>query len=275
MDAKLIDLNEYIHSGEGYNGESFYHRTDPTVMLKLYFKNADISSVLNEHDLAEKVYRTGIPTPHPGEFVTDGNGRFGIRFERLADKISFSRAVGDNPERVEELARRFAGMCKDLHSIEVDASQFENIKDRYLAELEESPYFTDEERKRTEKFILSAPDAFTAIHGDLQYSNALMTPKGDYFIDLGSFAYGHPYFDLGQVLLSSNYSPDEFIREAFHMEPSTAREFWKFFVKGYFGEDASAEEYKELLNPYAGLMTLLIDRSSKSRNEIFHALLPR
>lgn len=275
MDAQLIDLNEYIHSGEGFNGESFYHRTDPTIMLKLYFKGADISSVLNEHDLSKKVYKAGIPTPYPGDLVTDGKGRYGIRFERLIDKVSFSRAVGNEPERVEELARRFAGMCLKLHSIEVDTSQFNSVKDVYLTDLAESPFFAEDERKRTEKLILDTPDAFTAIHGDLQYSNALMTPKGDYFIDLGSFAYGHPYFDLGQVLLSTNYSPDEFIRDTFHMEPVTAREFWKFFVKEYFGEDASVKEYTELLNPYAGLMTLLIDRCSKTRNEIFHALLPR
>ena len=37
MDAIKISLNDYILSGGGANGESFDHKTDPSVMLKLYF----------------------------------------------------------------------------------------------------------------------------------------------------------------------------------------------------------------------------------------------
>lgn len=275
MDAILINLNDYERSGEGFNGASYFHKTDPDVMIKLYNPSADISSVISEQELSHKVYGLGISVPKPGDFITDGQGRYGIRFQRLRDKVSFSRAVANEPERVEELARRFAAMCLKLHSTDVSGKGFESIKERDLRELEASPFFSDGERKRTRQFILDAPDATTAIHGDLQYSNGIITPDGEYFIDLGDFACGHPYFDLGQVMLSCCYSPDDFIRETFHMEPSLAREFWRFFVMGYFGDDANQKEIKELINPYSGLMCLLIDRCSGYRNENFHNLLPK
>lgn len=274
MEAVLINLDDYVRSGEGANGASYFHKSNPDVMIKLYNASAQMRSIVSEQELSHKVYALGIAVPKPGELVTDGNGRFGIRFQRLQDKVSFSRAVADNPERVEELARRFASMCLKLHSTNVQSAGFESIKERDLRDLEQSPYFTPEEKKRTREFILKTPDANTAIHGDLQYSNAVMTRDGDFFIDLGDFAYGHPYFDLGQVLLSCCYSPDSFIREAYHMEPTMAREFWRFFVMGYFGDDANQKEIKELISPYSGLMSLLIDRSMGQRHQYFHDLIP-
>ena len=37
MEPIKISLNDYVLSGGGANGESYDHKTDPSVMLKLYF----------------------------------------------------------------------------------------------------------------------------------------------------------------------------------------------------------------------------------------------
>ena len=39
MDPILIDLNDYVRTGEGANGASFNHKTDPSIMMKLYLRN--------------------------------------------------------------------------------------------------------------------------------------------------------------------------------------------------------------------------------------------
>ena len=241
-------------------------------MLKLYFASAPVESVVSELEFARKVYATGIPTPKPGELVTDGKGRYGIRFERIAGKKSFSRACGDDPSRVEEYARRFAKMCFQLHSIKVSRDTFPDIKELDLRLLEEDPYFEPEERAAVAEFIRNAPDGDTAIHGDLQYSNAIMSEKGDFFIDLGDFACGHPYFDLGMVLLCTRYDDEAFLREVFHVDPHTADMFWRYFVKGYFGEEADPDEIDDMLRPYAGLKVLIIERNAKEFFPQFHAL---
>ena len=51
-----ISLDDYILSGGGANGESYDHRTDPSVMLKLYFPSK-IQQPLGEMNLARKVVR--------------------------------------------------------------------------------------------------------------------------------------------------------------------------------------------------------------------------
>ena len=85
MKPTRIDLNDYVRTGEGANGASFNHKTDPTVMLKLYFRNGE--GAVRELELAQKVYQIGIPTPEPGDLVTDGE-RIGIRFRRLSASAS-------------------------------------------------------------------------------------------------------------------------------------------------------------------------------------------
>ena len=185
MDAIKISLDDYVLSGGGANGESFDHRSDPSVMLKLYFPGK-IQQPLDEMLLARKVYELGIPTPEPGEYVVTGDGRYGIRFKRIVGKKSYSRATADEPEKVGRFAAEFAQMCLQLHSTKVDTGSFENVKDRYYRLLAENPFFTTAEKDRLGRFIADTPDEPTAIHGDLQYSNAIFVGDKRYFIDLGS-----------------------------------------------------------------------------------------
>ena len=242
MEAIKINLEDYVHSGEGANGESLFHRNDPSIMLKLYNEGAPIDIVMDELELSHKAYEAGLPVPKPGDLVTDGV-RMGIRFQRIPGKVSFSRAVGDNPEKVEEYARRFARLCQRLHSVHLDKGQFAYVKEADLKLLESNPYFTEDEKVKVAEFIRNAPDGDAPYHGDLQYSNAVIAEDGsEYFIDLGDFGCGHPYFDLGMVLLCCVYSDEEFIRNTFHMEKTTSVKFWEFFVKEYFGEDSDPAE---------------------------------
>ncbi len=275
MEAQLIDISEYEHSGEGANGESLNHKTDPSVMIKLYNSSAPREIIENELEYAQKVYDAGIPTPRPGDFITDGNGRFGIRFQRIVGKKSFSRAVGDEPGRVEELARRFARLCLQLHSTRLEAGVFPDIKKFNLDILQASDLYSDTEKKKLRNAILNAPDGDTAIHGDLQFSNAIMVGDKDYFIDLGDFACGSPLFDLGMVLFTCRYDDPDFVREVFHMEPDTASRFWDYFVKEYFGESADPEAKAEELLPYAALKLLIIERNAGMRLTCYSWLISR
>ena len=257
----LIDLSDYEAVGEGANGISLNHRTDPHILLKLY-NEGKFRQSYDEWVLSKRVYETGIPTPEPGDFVTDGK-RFGLRLHRILGKKSFARAIGDEPEKVGEYAREFARMCLDLHSTRVDTSLFESVKNRYLRLLEENPFFSDGEKARLADFIEKVPDTETAIHGDLQFGNAIFAGDRRYFIDLGDFCYGHPYFDIGMVYLCCKLNSDDWTREVFHMEPETALAFWDEYVPAYFGPARTKEDVEREIRPFAGLKTLIVERDTK------------
>ena len=272
MKAIKISLDDYVLSGGGFNGESYDLKGDPSVMLKLYFPGK-IQQPLDEMNLARKVYEMGIPTPEPGEYVVTEDGRYGIRFKRILGKKSYSRATGDEPEKVAQYAAEFAQMCKQLHATHVDTTQFENVKDRYYRLLEENPFFTTAEKDKLTRFIADTPDEDTAVHGDLQYSNAIFVGDKRYFIDLGDFCWGNHLFDIGQVYLCCYLSGEDFISETFHMPKSLAMKFWDFFAPVYFGEGIPLKEIEELVSPYAGLKTLIIERDSKRPMPEFRAAL--
>jgi uncharacterized protein (TIGR02172 family) len=262
MKAIKINLDDYILSGGGANGESYDHKTDPSMMLKLYFPGK-IQQPLDEMKLARKVYELGIPTPEPGEYVVTDDGRYGIRFHRIMDKKSYSRATGDNPEKAPQYAEEFAQMCLQLHATHVDTSQFENVKDRYGRLLAENPFFTADEKEKLHRFIDSVPETDTAIHGDLQFSNAIFVGEQRYFIDLGDFCYGHPLFDVGMVYLCCVLDGEDFIRETFHMDKPTAIRFWEAFAPAYFGKERTLKDIEAQIRPYAGLKTLIIERDTR------------
>ena len=261
MDAIKISLSDYVLSGGGANGESYDHRSDPSVMLKLYFPGK-IQQPLDEMILARKVYEMGIPTPEPGEYVVTEDGRYGIRFKRIVGKKSYSRATADEPGKVGQFASEFAGMCLQLHRTHVDTSMFQNVKDRYYKLLEENPFFTVAQKDKLGKFISDTPDEDTAIHGDLQYSNAIFVGDKRYFIDLGDFCWGNHLFDVGMVYLCCCLSGEPFILETFHMPKSLSTRFWQEFVPVYFGTDRPLKDVEEEIRPYAGLKTLIVERDT-------------
>lgn len=274
MEPIKIDLNDYVRTGEGANGASYNHKTDPSIMMKLYFRNFEAAKL--ELELAQKVYRMGIPTPEPGDLVTDGN-QMGIRFRRIDGKKSYSRACGDNPEKAPEYGKEFAQLCKKLHATHVDTTQFESVKDRLYAMLANNPDFTPEQKQKLRDFIAAAPEADTAIHGDLQFGNAIFTEKDgvrtSYFIDLGDFCYGYPMFDIGMVYLCCCLNDESWTMEVNHMTNTTAACFWDAFALEYFGEDANMEEVMKQVKIYAGLKTIMIERDTHCPMPQFRAML--
>ena len=272
MEPIKISLCDYVLSGGGANGESYDHRTDESVMLKLYFPGK-IQQPLDEMNLARKVYEMGIPTPEPGEYVVTEDGRYGIRFRRILGKKSYSRATADEPGKVGQFAAEFAGMCLQLHATHVDTSLFENVKDRYYRLLEGNPFFTAAEKDRLGRFIADTPDEDTAIHGDLQYSNAIFAGDRQYFIDLGDFCWGNHLFDVAMVYLCCCLSGEEFIKETFHMPKALAIRFWECFVPVYFGKDIPLKAVEDLIRPYAGLKTLIVERDTNCPMPEFRAAL--
>ena len=272
MEAIRISLDDYVLSGGGANGESYNHKTDPSVMLKLYFPGK-IQQPLDEMKLARKVYDMGIQTPEPGDYVVTEDGRYGIRFRRIPGKKSYSRATGDEPEKVAFFAAEFAQMCKELHATHVDTTQFENVKERYYRLLAENPFFTPAQKDSLARFIADVPDEDTAIHGDLQFSNAIFVGDKRYFIDLGDFCWGNHLFDVGMVYLCCCLDGEAFIQETFHMTRALAMQFWTYFAPAYFGPDVPLKEVEELIRPYAGLKTLIIERDTKCPMPEFRAAL--
>jgi len=259
-EVRIIDLNDYVLSGGGKLGESYTHKNNPNVLLKLYPKKLELNG-LEEYKRACKVYNIGVPCPAPGKMVCTADGRLGITYTRIVGKKSYARALSQNPERLEEYAAMFAKDCKELHSIKPEPGLFNKAKDQYKSEIKLNPFLTDQEKEGIYHYIDTLPDADTAVHGDLHYGNIIITDDGrHYFIDLSDFCTGTPLFDLGVIMLQACFLPDEMERELYHISSDTAKAFWKAFVPAYFGPDISIQEVEAMVRPYVFLRILLTER---------------
>ena len=103
MTAKTVDLQEWKSFGGGGFGESFFNKTDDSVILKLNKTSVSAEKALQEFQRSKAVFDMGIPSAEPYEFVTDGE-RYGMIVQRIQGKESFGRIIADHPERLEELA---------------------------------------------------------------------------------------------------------------------------------------------------------------------------
>lgn len=260
QDGTLIDLNDYTLAGGGKLGESYVHRTNPDVLLKLYPQNLEKTG-LEEYERACKVFRLGVPSPEPGELVHTGDKRLGILYKRIVGKKSYARALADNPERLEEYAANFARMVRELHAVKPEPGTFPTVKDRYKEAIGLNPFLNGKEKEAVTRFIDGLADADTALHGDLHQGNIIFTEDGkQYFIDLSDFCTGSPLFDLSVLMVQTCWLPEERERELYHIGLDTSKAFWKAFVPAYFGPDASLEEVEAQLRPYALLRVLVVER---------------
>lgn len=264
-----IDIKDYIKSGEGSTGSSYFSATDSNVMLKLYNVGFPEELVEREVELAQKVFKLGVPSPEPGCLVTDGE-RLGIRFRRIVGKRSYSRIFADEPDRIEEFSREFARQCLKLHSIECPPDLFPDVKEEYRRLLEFDKYLNESEKQVVLDFINSTKDDNKALHGDLQFGNCISTlpagapisdPHDVYFIDLGNFSQGDPLFDLGMFVNICLYTTDEFLFQAYHIHKPEALRVWEAFVDEYFGGKLTPSQAEDLLRPYQALKMLFVEYS--------------
>lgn len=239
-------------------GESYNHRHDSDIMLKLYPMDWTWMAE-QEHRRAMQAYAMGIPTPEPGDLVKVQDGRTGILFHRIPGKKSFARAIGEDPSRAGEFAEKFAAMCKQLHATKVNTRELPSVKDHYTRVIQDHPYLTTAQQERVLQFIAEAPETDTALHGDLHFGNVIFRGDQSWFIDIGELRYGHPYFDLGVSMMIMKYTPEERVRELYHMDKNTSVRFFRAFLGAYF-ENRPVDEVEEVLKPYMALRTLMVQR---------------
>lgn len=252
MPLHYVNLDDYVPSGAGFTAQS-YNSKDGRWMIKLYSDFVPEGIPVRELQVAKEVAALGFKTPQAGRLLTDGKRR-GSEFRRVPGKVSFFTAVSREPYRLEEFARRFAEACRKLHSTPCNKAFFKSAVDIFKERIKLCPHFTDTEKLKMLEFVYSLPRTDTCLHGDLHMGNIITNGEEDFWIDLGDFSYGNPYFDLGMFYLTCNMSLPDMAMEQFHNDKPTLEHIWEVFAGEYFGEGADMEEITVTVKKCAALM---------------------
>lgn len=256
MDPKVskIDRSDWVKSGEGAIGASYFHKDDPTLMLKININDAPLETWENEIRCAEALIRIGLPTPKPGCIVTDGE-HYGLMFQRISGKVSYARATGEQPENIVNLAKSFAGTVRLMHSTVAKIEGVRNVKDFIHDAIDKNIFHDESFKKKAHRLVDSLPDADKAIHGDLHFGNIIMADGKDYIIDIGNFCYGYYMFDLAMfdnVIGLIDHNPELFTYN-YHCTPEQALLFYRNYINEYFGKEVDLEAFSSELLPYKAL----------------------
>lgn len=258
--VKKIDLNDWVLSGGGGAGVSYFHKTDPNLILKVENRQASLEEVENSLSTARIVFNLGIPTPEPGEVVFDGE-HYGQIFRRIQGKVSFARLIGEHPEMIPQLAHEYTQTIQKMHSTIGAGTGLRSIKEVYGDFIRGNKFQAKEVIDKALKLMESLPDADTCVHGDLHFGNLIKAEGKNYLIDIGSFAYGHPYFDIAMMVAIRRlaYFDPQLHFELFHHSAEQGNLFWDCFIKEYFGEDATFEKVFEKVLPFLVVRILTME----------------
>ena len=253
MEAKIIDLQEWVSFGGGGFGESYYNKTDDSVILKLNKTSISASKAEEEFLRSKAVFQMGIPSAEPYEFVTDGQ-RYGMTVQRIQGKESFGRIIADHPERLDELTGITAEYAKALHSIPCNTDAFDDIALQTRKMILKNAVIPDPVKERLAGYIDELEPATTCLHGDLNPCNIITAQGKVYWIDLGDFGYGNPLLDFNVLCHMSKYALNPLLRNLFHMDRKTLARFYQSMGRQYFGPVWDTPEHQEKMRRIGQIM---------------------
>ena len=217
----------------GVGGVGTVYRLDGDTIIKVFREGTTIDEVRKEITMSKEAFVMGTPTAISFDIVKVGS-QYGLVYE-LLNAETLSSCIKRAPERIDEYARQYANLFRQLHSIEVPADS--NVPDAIEHERQQilhiRRYFPKESIDLLLQIIDTIPTGNRLLHLDLQVKNTMMQDNELMLIDMGEMGYGHPVLDLGHayssmVLLIGNYDAIVGIPR------ELGKKFWDLAINYYF-----------------------------------------
>lgn len=217
----------------GVGGVGTVYRLDGDTIIKVFREGTTIDEVRKEITMSKEAFVMGTPTAISFDIVRVGS-QYGLVYE-LLNAETLSSCIKRAPERIDEYARQYANLFRQLHSIEVPADS--NVPDAIEHERQQilhiRRYFPQESIDLLLQIIDTIPTGNRLLHLDLQVKNTMMQDNELMLIDMGEMGYGHPVLDLGHayssmVLLIGNYDAIVGIPR------ELGKKFWDLAINYYF-----------------------------------------
>ena len=248
---KTIDVSGWKLFSERPYSRS-YINSDGSRMLKTVDASNEsaVAYLMEEYRIDSIANQLGIPTAKVFDCVSTTNNEVGVMYEYIENKISCSRAISQEPGKLEEYVKIFASVAKEIHAIEADTKLIPSFTSRVFSGLDATQIFNEKEKASLKERLIKMPLDTKCLHGDLTLSNVVSAPSGAFAIDLGNLSYGNPLFDVAYFYYLSEFLPEDLPQIFFHFDMPTLKQCWKVYATEYFGSN-DLREIEEYLKPYA------------------------
>jgi uncharacterized protein (TIGR02172 family) len=236
---KKISIDNCVKIGAGACGEVY--RLDAERIIKLYYPAVKEEEIRQEKNLARKAFVLGVPTAISYDIV-EVEGRTGVVYE-LIDSKTLGELFRENPDQLDQYVEMYAGVCRQIHSIQVEEGELPSFKDLNRADIPNIRGITEEESAYLYEFLDLVPDRRGCVHGDLNVNN-IMVQKGECcLIDMGEFSMGSPLFDISRILFSIRYAAEgeNGFNIFYKMPQATMNRILSLLLKKYFQAETLEE----------------------------------
>jgi len=222
---RRLSIDGCVEIGRG--GVGIVYRIDDDTIIKVFREGTTLEAVQTEITMAKEAFVLGMPTAISFDIVHVGS-QYGLVYELLrADTLS--ACIAREPTRLDEFARLYAGLFRQLHGIEVPTSSSIPcaLERQEQAIRHIGRYFDTSSIDLLLRIASCIPQGNRLLHCDLQTKNAMIQSDNELMlIDMGEVAYGHPMIDLGyayssMVTLTGDYQqmiglPRDVGKEMYH-----------------------------------------------------------
>ena len=220
-------------------GQGRIYRIDDETIVKVFCNGGIIplDYVQEELNNAKAAFVAGVPTAISFDTVKCGE-YYGIIYEMINSK-TLSKAVVDEPEKIEAFAERYAAFIKDFQSIHVPDGKFKQSRDIYNQKIEAlRTYITEDELAVMHEIADSIPVTDTLIHGDPHSGNIMIKDDELMFIDMTEICYGPKFLDNGAIfrdLVSASQTTPEACEQSMGLPAPLAAKLGHLFFMKYSG----------------------------------------
>ena len=183
----------------GVGGVGTVFRLNDDTIIKVFREGTTMDEVRKEITMSKEAFVMGMPTAISFDMVRVGS-QYGLVYELLHAQ-TLSACLKQSPERVDELARKYAGLFRQMHAIQVpadscvpDALEHERNQVMHIRR-----YFPQEKIDILLQLLDTVPASNRLLHLDLQAKNAMIQNEELMLIDMGEVGYGHPILDLAHA----------------------------------------------------------------------------
>lgn len=187
-------------------GRGFYgtvYRLDPDTIVKVYASPDSLPLIENERKMAKMAFVHGIPTAISYDIVKVGD-TYGSMFELLKAQ-TMNDLLAAQPDRADELIRKFVDVMKTVHAVELDPGTLPSAKETWLRYLETDlqwEYISPAQYDRIRKLLNDLPESCGVVHGDFHMKNVMLVDGEPLLIDMDTLTQGSPIFDLQGVYVA-------------------------------------------------------------------------
>lgn len=183
----------------GVGGVGTVFRLNDDTIIKVFREGTTMDEVRKEITMSKEAFVMGMPTAISFDMVRVGS-QYGLVYELLHAQ-TLSACLKQSPERVDELARKYAGLFRQMHAIQVpaDSSVPDALEHERNQVLHIRRYFPQEKIDILLQLLDTVPASNRLLHLDLQAKNAMIQNEELMLIDMGEVGYGHPILDLAHA----------------------------------------------------------------------------